>query len=92
MAEKQQAHQHEMESISLGAAVDSERQGRRSALLVTLVALCGAVYLLATGHSVTGLITLIAPLIGLVSLFAVSRRKRRPTKDTETDEHSDGTK
>ena len=82
MAEKQQDHQHQMESDLVnieGKAITSLSRrsylGLAAAFVVALSAIVGSIYLLATGKSIAGFATMIGSLAALVGIFVYGKKK-----------------
>lgn len=103
MAEDQGSHRRNLERQELVANIRTQSRGQWLAFAVALLVSGGGIYLLAMGHSVSGLVALLTPLAGLVALFLVSRSKRADkeatsealtrllqTRERHTEDPSDG--
>jgi len=82
MAEKQSAHRELLESIVVTANVKSQTRGAYLGFIISMTAILGGIYLIATGKSGQGLATIITSLAGLaVVLFAGKRKESKELKD-----------
>lgn len=75
LAEKQQAHRHQLEGKSVDAAIDAEKRGQHYALIVSVLIILGSLYLIATGKEVSGTILAGGTLTGLAYIFITGRKK-----------------
>ena len=75
MAEEQAAHRRALESRVVAGNLAAERRGQVSALVLTLVAIVGGVWLIYQGKDAGGLTAIISALAGLVVAFVYGRRK-----------------
>ena len=74
MAEKEQAHRHDMERTWLRREYNADRGGRWAGLTVAIAWGAGSVYLVVTGHGVEGTILGTVDLVALVSAFIYANR------------------
>lgn len=94
MAERQEAHRHDMEKAALDINREQIRNGVRityvgqaSAVVVSMTAILGSVYLAAVGQSAAGVIGVLGSLATLAGVFIVDRLAR-PKRSNEHDSES----
>lgn len=75
LAEKQQAHRHQLEDKSVEAAINAEKRGQHYALIVSVLIILGSLYLIATGKEISGTILAGGTLTGLAYIFITGRKK-----------------
>ena len=77
MAEQQQAHRQYMEKTVVESDVRRSDRGLILGFIVTLLFGVGGIYLVAKGHNLNGLATILAPLVTLVGTFIYSQKNRK---------------
>jgi uncharacterized membrane protein len=92
MAERQEAHRHEMEKAVLDINREQIRNGVRityvgqaSAVVVSMTAILGSVYLAAVGESAAGVIGVLGSLATLAGVFLIDRFARTRRSNDEGD-------
>jgi uncharacterized membrane protein len=73
MAEEQSSHRRTMES-----------RGQTFAFVLALVAIVGGIVLIATGHSIAGLVPLIGAIGGLIGVFIYGEVRARNARQIES--------
>lgn len=86
MAERQQAHQHKMDHARLDAASRSDRRGTFASVITVLGTLGLAGYLIANGHTLTGVPPLLVALGFLVRVLFSGLRRRRNEQESESND------
>jgi len=81
MAEEQGTHRRHLEKTEFESGVAAQTRGQYLAFIVAMVVSVGGIYLLATDHSVGGLVALLTPLAGLTGLFLVNRSRKKERRD-----------
>lgn len=76
MAERQSKHRESLESAVVAGNLQSQRRGALYAFILALVAILGGFFLIYAGRNVSGLVTIITSLAGLVSVFFYSQHKQ----------------
>ncbi|HDY7993147.1 TPA: DUF2335 domain-containing protein [Vibrio vulnificus] len=84
MAEREQAHRHQLENRGVQGAIDKDKRSQNYALgiVLFLASLCGA--LILAGHDMAGSVLGGTTLVGTVALFITG--KRAPKSKTEDKE------
>ncbi len=77
MAERQSAHRESLESKNLSENHNAERRGSLYGFIIAMTTILGGLFLIYTGKSVSGLVTILAPLTGLVAVFFYSADKQK---------------
>jgi uncharacterized membrane protein len=77
MAERQSAHRESLESKNLSENHNAERRGSLYGFIIAMTTILGGIFLIYTGKSVSGLVTILAPLTGLVAIFFYSADKQK---------------
>lgn len=81
MAEKQAEHRQRLESTVVRGNTSAQTRGSWFAFLISMVAVCGGIWLIHEGRSASGLATIITDLATLAGVFVYTRR--RQTKERE---------
>lgn len=89
MAEKQADHRRSLEHLVLAANIRTEHRGQLLAFSVTVLVCGGGIYLLSQGQDITGLVTLLTPLLGLAGLFFYTARRNKETQGEGRDKPSE---
>lgn len=76
MAERQGMHREEIEKAVVMGNLKAQERGSYFAFILALLAIVGGIFLIYTGKSIYGLITMISSLVGLISVFLYSQRKQ----------------
>ncbi len=76
MAERQQTHRHELESVAINGGSARARQGLAAGFVVTLAFLLASVWLVSTGHDVGGGVIGTVDLVALVSIFVIGQKSQ----------------
>lgn len=84
MAERQQVHQHEMDRARLNAASRSDGRGTYASVITVLGTLGLAAYLIANGHTLTGVAPLVVALGFLVRVLFSGLRSRPREQESES--------
>jgi uncharacterized membrane protein len=79
MAEKEQAHRHRQEEREADGDLTLAKRGQLIGGGLALIAVVGAIYLLATGKSVTGLAVLGAVVAAFGTAFVYDRIRSKPS-------------
>lgn len=74
MAEKQSSHRRDIEKRTVRGNIFKEILGLFFAFSIVVLAIGGAIFLLANGKTLGGLTTLISSLIGLTGLFLYAKK------------------
>lgn len=77
MAEKEQEHRHNAETVAIDGSLSAEKRGQVFAFLLSGAVVLGSIYLIATGHEVSGSILAGGTLTGLAYIFITGRRKEK---------------
>ncbi|WP_409523323.1 DUF2335 domain-containing protein [Nitrincola sp. MINF-07-Sa-05] len=75
MAEKEQSHRHQLESRGVEGAVRKDARGQHYALITSVLLIVSCVFLIYTGHEVSGSILAGGSLTGLAYIFISGRKK-----------------
>jgi uncharacterized membrane protein len=75
MAEAQGQHRREIESRAVTTAIRTQYIGVCFGFVTAMVAIGGGIYLIASGFQTTGLVSILATLVGLVSAFVFGRQR-----------------
>jgi uncharacterized membrane protein len=73
MAEKQQAHRHDLESAVVKGNVHAQALGQLYAFLLSLVTILGGIWLIGHDKTVSGLVAIIGALATLAGVFVYAR-------------------
>ena len=84
MAERQSEHREKLESRVVNGNVASQTRGSWFAFILCLVAVCGGLYLIATGKSVSGLVTIIGSLGTIGGVFVYSKMGQRSERQEKS--------
>jgi uncharacterized membrane protein len=88
MAQKEQAHRHSLENRQTDADISLACRGQFFGWVLALVAVCGAIYLLAKGESTTGLVLLGGVVASFGGAFVYDRyQKSQSAQSDEEDEN-----
>jgi len=82
MAEKEQNHRHGLESLALNGEIKKDTRGQHYALFTSLAIIIGSIFLIYSGHEVSGSILVGSTLIGLAYIF-ITGRKLEPDSNTD---------
>lgn len=94
MAERQAAHRHELERMSVQGGLDAQRRGQHYALVVVVCGLASGTLLIALGRQVEGLAAIFGPIAAAAGIFVYGRRAqarerreklRRLDREAQTD-------
>jgi len=83
MAENQSNHRIDIEGKVIESNVQNERRSQNFSFILALIAIVGGIWLLSTGHDITGLSTLVGTLVSLVTVFVVGKKKGQAELDTK---------
>jgi len=91
MAESQLAHRQQLETSHLSNAQRAEHRGQIFGFLIAITAILGGVYLIDTGKSTAGLVSILSTLTALTGIFVYGRwaqarerrRKREEVRDNQ---------
>jgi len=94
MAEQQAKHRHGLESDRLRGAQRSELVGQVFGFVIGMAAIGASVWLITSGHAVSGVVTILGAIAGLVTVFIKGKaaqtrelaRKRRALDSDEPDQ------
>ncbi|MFK5894467.1 MAG: DUF2335 domain-containing protein [Pseudomonadota bacterium] len=82
MAEKEQGHRHDLESTALSGEIKKDSRGQNYALFTSLSIIIGSIFLIYSGHEVSGSILVGSTLMGLAYIF-ITGRKLEPDKKSD---------
>lgn len=88
MAEREQAHRHQIDQRVFKAHFSTIRIGQIFAFIIGMSAVCGGIYLLMHDKALTGLAVFITALAALVAAFLVSQKSNTTTVTIQKDENS----
>lgn len=98
MAESNAAHRREMDKSEWNATIDYHKSeqarsfaGLKAGLTVALAFLAGSVGCIVTGHETAGTVIGTVDIVGLVSVFVLSKVTVFPPKDTDAPQPPGGT-
>ncbi len=77
MAEKQQSHRQDLERKLVFSNAESQVRGSYLGFVVCMTVVLGGFYLLYLGRQITGIIAVVTPLIGLVSVFVYGKHAQQ---------------
>jgi len=77
MAEKEQAHRHNLETTSVEGNIKSEKRGQNYALLICTLVILGGFILTWRGHEISGSIYAVGGLASLAYVFIRGRSQPR---------------
>ncbi len=83
MAEKEQNHRHDKESLALKSAINFEKRGQLYTLLISGMVISGGAFMAFIGYAVAGIALLAAPLVGLAAQLISGHRRSRKNKEQE---------
>lgn len=75
MAEKEQAHRHEIEEKALQASIGAEKRGQKYAYVLSLLILLGSIGLIYAGENIAGSLLAGSTLVGLAYVFITGRKQ-----------------
>lgn len=81
MAEKEQSHRHNLESLGVNGAIKKDSRGQNYALITSILLIAACVFLIYSGHEVSGSILGGGSLTGLAYIFISGRKKESPSKE-----------
>lgn len=76
MAEKEQTHRHVIEGKALSSEISVQMRGQVFALILSLVILCGSMFLIYSGKEIAGSALAGSSLIGLACIFITGRKSK----------------
>ena len=85
MAERQQAHRHNMEKHVIFEEVKQSGRGQIFGLVISLVTVISATSCIYLGHEWPGAILGVGGLTGLVALFLQGRKNQSPDSEDKTE-------
>ena len=74
--EKQVAHRQELEKSVVTANTKLQVQGFWAAFILALLVICGGFWLTIIGKSLLGIVAILGPLAGLVTVFIVGKQRQ----------------
>ncbi len=77
MAEKQSAHRESLESTVVRANVAAQTRGSIFAFIICMTTIISGTWLISTGRSASGLVSLLGGLAGIVATFVYSQQSQR---------------
>lgn len=77
MAERNQQHRHDIESLVVRGGLSAQRNGQWFGLLVALTGMIGSIWLVSQGHEWGGATIGTIDVAGLVSLFIYSHESKK---------------
>lgn len=77
MAEKQQEHRQALERKVVFANAEAQKQGMYLGFIIVMAAIIGGTWLIAKGKELTGLVSVITALVGLVGVFAYGKYEQK---------------
>src|SRR5713226_1722728 len=90
MAQKEQSHRHGTDNRRLDGDITLAKRGQLIGGVLALVAVVGAIYLLANDKSITGLSVLGGVVLVFGGAFVYDRyQKSRPSKESDEDDNED---
>jgi uncharacterized membrane protein len=81
MAERQQAHRHELEGTVVRSNVTNERRGQLFAFIIAMTAILGGLGLILSGRDTEGLVAILGTLTALASVFVYGRYKQAQERE-----------
>lgn len=85
MAERQSQHREEIETAVINGNIQEQKRGTRYGFIIAMTVAIGSIYLLATGHAITGSITLFSDLGSLVGVFVYGKKQQREELGKKSD-------
>jgi len=81
MAEKEQNHRHNLENKGVSGAINKDSRGQHYALITSILLITSCVFLIYSGHEISGSILGGGSLTGLAYIFISGRKKDPPAKE-----------
>lgn len=84
MAERQSAHRESLELMVVTGNVKAQTRGTLYAFIICMVVILGGLWLLYTGKSIVGLVTILGSLATLAGVFIVGRSKQAQERNKKS--------
>lgn len=85
MAERQLGHRIELEKKVVGGDSTRSYLGLAAAFILSLVAICGSIYIIVQGHVWAGVTIFGIDIVALASVFVYGTQARRAERDRKSE-------
>ena len=85
MAENQAEHRIELEKKVIGGEATRSNLGLAAAFLLSLLAMCGSIYVIVQGYAWAGVAIFGIDIVALASVFVYGTRSRRAERERKAE-------